>query len=605
MALLTRPHAAEQILASRTGATRYTTALALAAVTLVTAPVGYLSMFGGFRAYDDEGSFLITLRDYLSGHPLLTPNNSYYGPFYYEVIGGLFKLLGIAPTNVSGRLTTLVIWLVASVLGAIAAYRLTRNLWLTLTAQLVTFCLLTALTQEPLATYGLIGLLLLGLVVAATFTSTRPRASALAIGAIVGALCMVKINVGAFAVLAVVFAWAAGLAPRWRRFALPAIAVVITAAPLLLMANLLDRGWVLELALLASLSAAAIAIAIASMPAPSRRPPVPATGWLILGGATVIALSLAVALAGGTRPTDVWNGMVVISVRFPQLFAWPVNINPAADVWAVLSLAACIAFARGRVAIPDLARVAAGLFILVSILLLPSSLFLLGLPLAWIATQGPPDEPAQYHRLLLPALAVMESLQAYPVAGTQLSMGALLMVPVGATVLNDGINGLRSRGSARFAPAALILAAVALVLQGFLATSQFAAATPLGLPGAESVRMQPQQAAQLRALVTAIDRDCSSFITFPGMNSFYVWTGQTPPTNLRYGVWWLIPDAVDQQAIVRRLSTRSRLCVVKNQAIIDFWAQGRPVPRQPVVDFIEQNFTDGGTYGDYQLLVQR
>jgi len=63
-------------------------------------------------------------------------------------------------------------------------------------------------------------------------------------------------------------------------------------------------------------------------------------GWT--GGAALIALSLAVALAGGTRPTDVWNGMVVISVRFPQLFAWPVNINPAADVWAVLSLAAIL-----------------------------------------------------------------------------------------------------------------------------------------------------------------------------------------------------------------------------------------------------------------------
>jgi len=603
VALLTRPQTAEQILATRTGARRYTSALALAAVTLVVTPVGYLSMFGGFRAYDDEGSFVITLRDYLSGHPLLTPNNSYYGPFYYEVIGGLFKLLGIAPTNVSGRLATLVIWLVASALGAIAAYRLTRNLWLGLTAQLVTFGLLTALTQEPLATYGLISLLLLGLVVAATFTSTQPRASAAAIGAIVGALCMVKINIGAFAVLAALFAWAAGLPTQGRRFALPAMAVVITAAPLLLMANLLGRGWVIEFALLTSLSAAAIAIA--SIPAPSPRLRVPATGWLILGGATVIVLSLAVALAGGTRPADVWNGMVVISVRFPQLFTWPVNINPAADVWAGLSLAACVVFARVRVAIPDLARVAAGLFILVSILLLPSSLFLLGLPLAWIATQGRPDEPAQYHRLLLPALAIIESLQAYPVAGTQLSVGALLLVPVGATVLNDGISGLRTRGAARFAPAMLILATVALALQGFLATSQFAAATPSGLPGAESVRMQTQQAAQLRALVTAIDRDCSSFITFPGMNSLYVWTGQTPPTDLRYGVWWLTPDAVAQKAMVRQLSTRSRLCVVKNQAIIDFWAQGRPVPRQPVVDFIEQNFTDGGTYGDYQLLVQR
>ena len=77
----------------------------------------------------------------------------------------------------------------------------------------------------------------------------------------------------------------------------------------------------------------------------------------------------------------------------------------------------------------------------------------------------------------------MESLQAYPVAGTQLSVAALLMIPVGAIVLHDGIAGLRTASAARFAPAALLLATVALALQGFLAASQFAAGTPSGLPG--------------------------------------------------------------------------------------------------------------------------
>jgi hypothetical protein len=326
---------------------------------------------------------------------------------------------------------------------------------------------------------------------------------------------------------------------------------------------------------------------------------------LIVGGGVAIALSSGVALAGGTHPADLWNGLVVSAIRFPQLFTWPVNINPLADVWTVVSFVACIALLRAPHPIPDMTRVGAGLFILLSVLLLPSSVFLLGLPLAWIAIVGRPDRPFSYHRLLLPSLAVMESLQAYPVAGTQLSIAALLMVPVGAVVLNDGITGLRTRGAARVAPVAVLLATVVLALQAFIAGSQFAAGSPSGLPGAESVRMPAQQAVQLRQLVAAIDRDCASFITYPGMNSLYVWTAQEPPTDLRYGVWWLTPNAADQQATVTQLGTRSRLCVVKNQSIIDFWAQGRPVPRQPVVDFIEQNFIDGGTYGDYQLLVQR
>ncbi|HEY0830589.1 MAG TPA: hypothetical protein VGE99_05555, partial [Candidatus Dormibacteraeota bacterium] len=417
------------------------TALAWIAATIVMAPIGYVSMFSVFRAYDDEGSFLITLRDYLSGHPLLTPNNSYYGPFYYEVMGGLFRLLGLAPTNDSGRFVTLAIWLIASVLGAIVAYRLTRSLWLSLVAQLVTFSLLATLSLEPMATYGLISLLLLGLALAATFTGTRPRAAATAIGAMVGALCMVKINVGAFAVLAVVFAWTCGLPPGWRRFAVPAMAGVITLAPFDLMRELLGRGWVLEFALLTGLSAAAAGMVGMATPQPRHSP---RAGWLILGGAAAMAASLAVALAGGTHPADIWNGLVVSAFRFPQLFTWPVNINPLADVWAALSLIACIALLRARATrrIPDLARVAVGLFILLSVLLLPSSVVLLGLPLAWIAAVRPGDQPVSYPRLLLPALAVLESLQAYPVAGTQLSIAALLMIPVGAIVLGDGIAGL-------------------------------------------------------------------------------------------------------------------------------------------------------------------
>jgi hypothetical protein len=574
-------------------------------MTVVLAPVGYVAMFNGFHAYDDEGSILITFRDYLAGHPLLTPNIPYYGPFFYETVGGLFKLLGIAPTNDSGRFVTLAIWLIASALGALAAYRLTRNLWIALATQPITFILLTALTREPMTTYGLLSLLMLALVVAASFASTKPRAAAAAIGAIVGALCLVKINVGAFAALAVIFAWAASLAPRWRRLALPVMGTAITVAPYLLTANLLGRGWVFEFALLVSLSAAAVGIAC--MQAPPLRPPAPSTAWLIVGGAVVIVASLAVAVAGGTHAGDIWDGLVVRAVSFPQLFTLPVDVNLLVDLGALISLVACIDSLRARISRPtaDVARLAAGLFILLSVLLLPTPTWLLGLALAWLVARPAEGAPAQYVRFLLPALAVMESLQAYPVAGTQLSLAALTLILVGAIVLNDGITGLKASWAPRVAQLALIFAAAVLVLEGFVAGSQFIGDIPFGLRGAESVRMPAQQATELRELVAAIDSRCSSFITLPGMNSIYIWTGQEPPSDLRYGVWWLIPDPADQQAIVKKLDGEPRLCVVKNQTLIEFWAQSRPVPAQPMVDFIDTSFVPTATYGDYVLLVRK
>jgi len=59
-----------------------------------------MAMFSGFHAYDDEGYFLILLRDYLAGKPLLTASTPIYGPFFFETMGGLFKLL--APFMAAG-----------------------------------------------------------------------------------------------------------------------------------------------------------------------------------------------------------------------------------------------------------------------------------------------------------------------------------------------------------------------------------------------------------------------------------------------------------------------------------------------------------------------
>jgi hypothetical protein len=64
-------------------------------------------------------------------------------------------------------------------------------------------------------------------------------------------------------------------------------------------------------------------------------------------------------------------------------------------------------------------------------------------------------------------------------------------------------------------------------------------------------------------------------------------------------------DDEQQKSIVGQLQGRERLCVVKNQRVIDFWKQGRQVPSRPLVEFIDANFVDDGSYGDYQLLIRR
>ena len=579
-------------------------------------------MFSVFHAYDDEGYYLANLGDYLAGHPLLTQYAQVYGPFFYESFGGLFKLLGLSPTNDSGRYVTVAVWLIASAAGGLVAFRLSRNLWLGLAAELLTFGVLSMLSNEPMSTYGLSAILLLGLAAAATFRSGWPRASAASIGAIVAALCLIKINVGGFAAIAVLFAWTASLPRRWRQFLLPPMIGVITAVPFVLTLPLLGFGWVLEFVVVVAFSTAAVGVACIANAL--RSLPTPSGGWIFAGGAVAVIGCLGIALAGGTHPVDMWNGLVVASLQIPRLFTLPINLKAGSDLIAALAFAVAVAVSL-RHTIPGGSAIAAGwlrigtgIVMWLSLVLLPAPVFLFALPFAWVAVWAPDEDGGDpvggYPRILLPALAVVESLQAYPFAGSQLSMSALGLVPVGAIVLGDGIRQLRAasvaaggrvRAVGAVAPAVLLINIVALIVLAFTGTSAFVSGTPLGLPGAESIRLQAQSAEHLRQLVAAVDRDCSSFVTFPGMNSLYIWTAEDPPTPVRLEVWWLVLDTNQQQALVQQLAGKPRLCVIKNQHVIDMWAQGRPIPPSPLVDFINREFVHDSSYGDYELLVRR
>jgi hypothetical protein len=429
---------------------------------------------------------------------------------------------------------------------------------------------------------------------------------------------MVKINVGVFAATAVVFAWAGSMSYRWNRLFFPLVAVLVAALPWILMASQLNLHWVLAFAILVSLSGSAVGVAVvAGTPRPL---PDPSARWVASGGAVIVIASLGVAMAGGTRLVDLWNGSVVLAGRLPQLFIYPPAISAVVDLWAAISLGAAIAIftvLRGRMPDPiaGLVRIGVGLFIWLSLLQLPSSLFLLVLPLAWVAIRKPGDEVGDpvnnYCRLLLPALAVVECLQAYPIAGTQLSLAALTLVPIGAICLSDGQRQLSHIVQARrwpirlVAPAAAVMTGTAFLGFGLMALSAYRSDSQLDLPGAAFVRLPAPQVNQLRSTVAAIKRDCSSFITYPGMNSFYFWTAQQPPTQGTSEVWMFVLDDEQQKSIVGQLQGRERLCVVKNQRVIDFWKQGRQVPSRPLVEFIDANFVDDGSYGDYQLLIRR
>ena len=577
-----------------------------------------MAMFIGFHAYDDEGYFLQLLRDYLNGQPLLSPATPIYGPFFFETMGALFKVVGVVPDNDSGRLVTLALWLLSILLGAFTVHRLTRNPWLAAGALLVGFRALLALTTEPMNPQALIALLTIAMAAAATSGESRPRLRGALIGAIVAALCLIKINVGVFAGAAVALIWAAGLTDRWRRIVMPLIGTVFVVMAFALVEAMLRKAWALEFASVVALSAAAIVVMLwRGRPDMNPRPyAVWIAAWIAGGAAGLAAVCLGVAIAGGTSPAYIWNGLVVVTLRVPDVFAVPLEINPFVDLIAALSLAGAILvrLGRGRIQLTPATRVAVGLCMWAALLLLPTTIVLLTIPLAWVALSPPAgdgeDPVGPYARAFLPALSVAYTLQAYPVSGTELSLAALPQLMVGAICVSDGIRMAQRQGATRRFVAVASRFGVALGALAFLVTAAFTVTafqseSPLGLPGAQSVRLPQAQAADLQAMVAAIDKDCSTFITYPGMNSFYIWTGSRPPTEVRSEVWMITFDSNQQRALVDRLSSQPGLCVVKDQRQVEFWTRGAAAPDRPLVRFIDDEFAVALSAGDYQLLVRR
>ncbi len=576
-------------------------------------------MFSGFHTYDDEGYFLLTLREYLVGHSLYTGLFTTYGPFYYEVMGGIFRLLGLDAGHDAGRAITLAVWLAASLIGGAGAYNLTNSLWLGLGVQVLTFHVLGVLVNEPMQPSGLIAILLVATVAAASVRSTWPRPTAAAIGGIVVAACLIKINAGVFIGLAGTFAFAACLKGRWRVL-LPVSGAVLALSPFGLMAGLFSEDWVRAYAVVVALSVVALALVSVSW-RPARMPGA-AGAWLAAGGLLVGIVVVSVAAIGGTRLSDLVDDLVVVPLRQPRLYTWPLRIGVGEVAWAAAWLVLAAVAIRFKThprltgALPAVIRLAAGAFTWFVVLLLPSPAFMLALPLAWIAAVDEQNGTDAYARRLIPALAVMFSMEAYPVAGTSLPISAMVLVPLGAIMLNDGIQELRAwatahdrqsamRVAAVAAPALLILNVVVLQLFAFLAASEYGADEPLGLRGAHAVRLPPQQAAALRHVTAAIDQRCSTFITEPGMDSFYIWSGMFPPAPVVDGTWLFAYDDAEQRSLVSQIQDRPNLCVVRSQAVVDFWAEGRPIPERPLVGYIAASFVPAATFGDYELLVRK
>jgi hypothetical protein len=627
----------------RDPATLATAAYAIVAIGAMVA--AYFAIFTQFAPYDDEGTLLVTLKAFVHGHVLYREIYSEYGPFYYEAFGALFSLTGHSVTTDASRSIVIVIWVGTSFLFGLACQRLTGRLSLGVVAMIAAFGALTQLTSEPMHPQILCVLLLGAFTLLA---ASEPRArigwSGAACGTALAALTLTKINLGAFALAAIALAAVLTVEPlhrrRWLRW--PVI-VAFVAMPVLVTARDLSTAWVHDFALIEVFSAAAVVVAAWPARARGGQDDAVLSRWLIAalaGFAMAFVAILAAIVLTGPSLSDVYDGTIRQAIRVRDVLVTEFPFPSGAVDWGVAALAGAALSTRLHRADPDkpkawpgVLRGIAGLMIWYSIARLspvfvnpaPENPDTLATVLAWVAAIPPagPPEPVfkRFLRVMLPALAVAQTLQVYPVAGSQMGIAALTFVPVGALCLADALAVLRewsaARGSMtlnRFGIATLIVTlalAVEFGLDSIVRPAANNAVTyrhqgALPFAGAEFLHLPPAEVETYSRLVNLLHRNrCTAFVGYPEIDSLYLWSEIEAPPPTAPGAWIKALESDQQQRIVNEVSASPRPCAIRSDERAELWLHGEPPPDRPLVRYIRDGFEPVATVGEFEFMLPK
>lgn len=611
--------------------------VAFAAVTAVAALIAHPRILNGFQPYDDEGYMLIALKEFLRHGHLYNDVFSQYGPFYYEFWGAFFEIFGLSVNHDGGRTAVMVAWVLTSLLFGLSVWRLARSALLGLATQMLVFGAIGTVVNEPMHPGSLICLLLGVIVAVSTLVRARPSPLTMGLlGGVVMALILVKINVGAFALVSLALACVVSYpALAGRRRLRPLVEIVFVVVPLLLMISKFGEAWARHYAVHVSIAALAVVIALRSRESDPRDND---ELWWLIGGLVVVGVTVCVAiLAAGTTPGGLVDGVIKQPLRQSDAFSLALGLSNRIYLFDFLALSGAGAYwymGRGgtRPSNPALNSAIALLSLLIGLemaLSVAGKTVFFNLPVfcgyqfgflsfAWVALipqPGTEDRDTSFARLLLPPLAVLQALHAFPVAGSQVAWSTFLLIPVGALCIANGARGLATELTGqreRRAFGAVAVAAATILLVVLVNTqlrqplnearAAYDAGVSLGLPGAEDVHVSPEEAERYRRITKAIDADCNSLLMLPGMNSFYLWSGIEPPSGYNATGWPTLFDHAHQEHVIEATRPIRSLCLLRSQSLADFWTGGE-APDGPLVRYLSHGFKPIASFdGGYELL---
>jgi hypothetical protein len=539
----------------------------LGLVTCTTVALGFPRAFTRFPDYDDEGFYLLSLRTVAHRGGVYSHLYTAYGPFYHFATLGLLALLRIPLTHDGGRTLTLVLWSALAVATATFTWRETRSTFLAALAIPLAFIWLTPYVNEPLQPAGIAFVLTFLLLCFLQRRQWWCGSAAAVVGSVCMALVLVKINLGVFAIAAVGWTLVAiTTTPGWLRWFTYGTAL---ALPFVVLGNAVTEGNVLLYALTVECGVVALILA-----APTDRLHTSVSWrWMVAGFVGTLVATMALSLLFGENLGAIVESIIVNPLRYVSSQGrYPVNMTWP-FVASALGLAALSVLLLRRWRWLGLAVRAVGLPIVFVALVVPMWRFV-GWALVPILLlprdAGIPSERSA--RICLAALIVFNELQGYPVAGSQVAFATFLIVPASLLVTKDLIDDLEGapwRPQLVKVGAALAVATMVAVLgtEAVLTLgsswAKYWSDPPLRLPGSELIRLPAGQTASLEATVRDIrDRSCTTLITYPGMLSFYLWTGLPPPPGI------VLVDVINWREPALRVHVSTALARAKNVCLV-------------------------------------
>jgi hypothetical protein len=597
--------------------------VAFGLLMVALAVIGYWRMFTQFMAYDDEGTFLWSLSTYCSEGGLYDRVESWYGPFFFTFNHLLHALAGLNFNHDTGRLLTLFYWCGTVLVCGLVSWRQTRSLWAGLAGTVLTFVCLITVIREPMHPSGFLTFAAALAVMAGgeALARGRPVAFAGAVALLGTAMVLSKINVGAF------FLIAAGtwLAINSRAVAHTRAAALLTtlacaAIPLLLMRVQWPSPWATAYVLVFTCGALALTAALYAARQPEHGIQSGMLGIalaLVFGGVVLVAASVH-----GTSWVGLWKGVVAAPKGFAQVYVVPLNWPAGARELAIIQLVAAAAYyfrPQAAWVSPAIAalRIAVGIWFVARLPLLfsdaislQSFCFSYGPSLAWFMvvplTSSVPTA-ADRARLWLAWVFIWQTLQAFPVPGSQIGWGSFLWVPLFVVGWHEAVVfwAERLRVAARVAQGAaevVLLGAATLALWPIarVGYQHFTMNEPLGLPGSSRLRLESNIASDLRILQQNIQAHGGMLFTYPLMPSFNLWTAHPPPILplLSFNLWTahrppILPHGTPEaceRALFDQLEADPRTVFVVNHYWIELTQLKGGAPPETLFRYLNEHF---------------